>query len=212
MDLKQSFLTAVDRDEISKPLDFVSWYESDLIRLRNENLTIVEVGVYRGHFLAALEKWMPNARLIGIDLCDFRTVTLKHASFYLADQTNAAAIDAVFEQAAPKGADVIIDDASHLGKSSLALFNATFDRWLRPHGSYYIEDWGTGYWQEWTDGAAYNGPSISANRIISHDSGMVGFIKSLIDDVAAGDRQPPQPFRIASMLVRPGLVKLEKVG
>ncbi len=212
MNLEQSFLANADRDEISKPLQYIRWYTDDLDVRRNEPLVIVEVGVYRGHFLAALETWFSKAHVVGIDLHDFRTVSLKRSSFHLADQTDGDALDRIFELEAPNGADIIIDDASHFGVNSLALFNATFDRWLRPDGYYYVEDWGTGFWPDWPDGSVCQGVRVEGHRIISHDCGMVGFVKALIDEVAAPDQRPPRRSRIASMVVRPGLVRLQKTG
>jgi hypothetical protein len=49
-----------------------------------------------------------------------------------------------------------------------------------------VEDWGTGYWATWFDGSQFEThlPDLEAqgaNRLKSHDYGMVGFVKSLVD-------------------------------
>jgi len=53
---------------------------------------------------------------------------------------------------APEGFDIIIDDASHLGKLTKIAFWHLFETHLKGGGFYVIEDWGTGYWSDWPDG------------------------------------------------------------
>jgi hypothetical protein len=172
-------------------------------------MVVVEVGVYRGHFLAALEKWMPNARFIGIDECDLRTFPLERTSFHISDQADSSVVTSILRKQAPAGVDVIIDDASHRGAASLALYRAAFP-FLRRGGMYFVEDWGTGYWPDWPDGAAYEQPMVDGFRIRSHDAGMAGFIKVLVDDLTAATREPPGDHNIDSMMIRPGLVRLDR--
>jgi hypothetical protein len=65
---------------------------------------------------------------------------------------------------------------------------------LKSNGIYVIEDWGSSYWSTWGDGAPYRPPTlleplvehpapnpVRHRRIASHDYGMVGFVKSLVD-------------------------------
>jgi hypothetical protein len=73
------------------------------------------------------------------------------------------------------------------------LFSSGDDHRSRQH---IIEDWGTGYFDDWPDGGhiqklcseAVDG--LIPKRIPSHDFGMVGFVKSLVDEVA-GDHVKP---------------------
>ena len=51
--------------------------------------------------------------------------------------------------------DIVIDDAAHIGTLARASFRILFEKHLKPGGIYVIEDWGTGYWESWPDGAAY---------------------------------------------------------
>ena len=88
-----------------------------------------------------------------------------------------------------------------------------FDNHLKPGGLYVIEDWGTGYWEDWPDGLSLNleenaiwqwkarplwmkianklglkTPPISLKTPVPcHSYGMVGFIKQLVDEQAASD-------------------------
>ena len=108
----------------------------------------------------------------------------------------------VARKTAPEGFDINIDDASHFGDLTKIAFWHLFDNHLKPSGLYVIEDWGTGYWSDWTDGKTYRPPfqtlfwlvilaketrrafRISSN---SHHYGMVGFIKELVDEQGAKD-------------------------
>jgi hypothetical protein len=209
LQLADIFLTLGDRDEISKPASYLPYYEADLGSRRLDPLVVVEVGIYRGHFLAALEKWMPNARFIAIDKYDFRTLPLQRTSFHISDQADFSTITSILQKDAPGGVDIIIDDASHFGAASLTLYQAAFP-FLRRGGMYFVEDWGTGYWPDWPDGVAYEPPAIDGLRIRSHDAGMVGFVKALVDDTSAAVRKPPGAHTIDSMMIRPGLVRLDR--
>lgn len=124
-----------------------------------------------------------------------------------------------------------IHDCSHIGVLSRASFWHLFDNHLKSGGVYVVEDWGTGYWDDWVDGIAYRSHQkgyshllyrltravarLQTNRFIgrtplavnvlskvkaavlksqyhSHDFGMVGFVKELIDELGMGDITHPQ--------------------
>lgn len=55
---------------------------------------------------------------------------------------------------APGGFDIIIDDSSHIGEFTKTAFWHLVDSHLKPGGIYAIEDWFTGYWDDWSDGKA----------------------------------------------------------
>ena len=58
----------------------------------------------------------------------------------------------VANETAPDGFDIIIDDASHIGEFTKRSFWYLFDHHLKPGGLYVIEDWLTGYVDNWPDG------------------------------------------------------------
>lgn|GEM_PF-1870158 len=106
-----------------------------------------------------------------------------------------------------EGFDIIIDDASHIGELTKIAFWHLFDNHLKPGGLYVIEDWGTGYWDDWPDGKRFDAkpkilstvwPKVLSRLNIarkipfkiptsSHNYGMVGFIKDLVDEQGAAD-------------------------
>jgi SAM-dependent methyltransferase len=203
--------------EYSKPLGYLKYYEAEFQALRDVPLTIVEVGVFRGQFLETLGRYFPKASILGIDSQPERAtyqsgnVTLVHG-----DQGDREGLDAIFREHTPHGADIIIDDASHIGELTKSCYDAAI-HWLKPGGRYYIEDWATGYWQDWPDESAIQPPSFEgkseagfAQRRLSHSGGMIGVIKELVDHVGAPE-STGSPL-ISSMTVVPGVVRLLKGG
>ncbi|HUV09939.1 MAG TPA: hypothetical protein VMX12_03105, partial [Acidimicrobiia bacterium] len=63
--------------------------------------------------------------------------------------------------------------------------------------TYAIEDWGTGYWESWPDGAQFEP---------DHTAGMVGFVKSLVDECGRG------LSGIERIELKPGLALVRKGG
>ena len=85
-----------------------------------------------------------------------------------------------------------------------------------PGGFYFVEDWATGYWTDFPDGGAFAEAAIDGKRIVSHDHGMVGFVKALVDEVMSrGIRpsmtaRPTRPNRLETMHVHKAAVVLTK--
>ena len=118
---------------------------------------------------------------------------------------------------APDGFDIIIDDAAHIGHLAKKSFDVLARGHLKPDGLYVIEDWGTGYWRDWPDGVPYTSVHLGQNR--SFGAGMVGLVKTFVDEVAWSDITHPKsgdpslPGRgplISSMTVYPGVVFLTR--
>ncbi len=198
-------------------------YDEFLGPLRQGSLRLLELGIAEGDSLRKWAQWMPNARVVGLDirpripgLDSDRIVT------YQGEQQDKALLDRIGREQAPQGFDVIVDDASHVGQLTRMSFWHLFEHHLKPGGLYFIEDWGTGYWPQYVDGRKYRprepsflprerlfnalagsevvrGQSFlrkvvgwtrwrSAQRSFpSHQRGMVGFVKELVDECGMRD-------------------------
>jgi hypothetical protein len=96
---------------------------------------------------------------------------------------------------------------------------------------YVIEDWGTGYWDSFPDGKRFRKSSgesgifsicsriFGKNRFKSHDFGMVGFIKQLVDECAMDDITKPglgitgvRSSSIDFMEIYSGIIFIRKKG
>lgn len=188
--------------------NYEQWFES----LWDQPVGLLELGVHRGGSMLLWRDYFTKGTIVGLD---FNRVKLEDPTgrihLYQGEQQDLALLDRIAAETAPKGFDIIIDDASHLGELTRISFWHLFDNHLKPGGLYIIEDWGTGYWKKWPDGSAYQpAPDARAqpgrkhvvrklfgrrasefanrkNSLPSHSSGMVGFVKQLVDECGMGD-------------------------
>ncbi|MGH9553737.1 MAG: hypothetical protein ACRD3W_30435, partial [Terriglobales bacterium] len=150
--------------------------------------SILEVGVHSGESTKVFSSVFPDAKIVGIDIkrkkIDFSDYPM--VTYLQADQGDATALHAILEEYFPTGVDLVIDDASHIGSLSRATWDAVFPH-VRSGGLYIVEDWGTGYWDDFPDGGRFQEYSATLSngrpprRLPSHDFGMIGFVKSLVD-------------------------------
>lgn len=187
----------------------------------NIGLHLLELGVDRGGSLRFWKDYMPEAIITGVD-SDITRVINRDDSIHLyqGDQTDVAFLSQCAAMTAPDGWDIIIDDASHIGLATKISFWHLFENHLKPGGYYFIEDWGTGYWDNSPDGGlcdldAYRRDMESME---SHTCGMVGFVKQLVDETAASDVTrrrvsgvPSRGSKIQQMKICPGVVIVQKV-
>jgi hypothetical protein len=184
-------------------------YDREFAALVDRPIVMLEIGVLRGASLKLWSDYFPSGRIVGVDLnpLDAGYVLPERTTFAQGDQTDLAFLDRVAAEHAPDGFDIVLDDASHLGRESRTTFEHLFEHHLRPGGTYLLEDWQTGYWPDWIDGTAprrraptaidrlraraprVRGGGRLARRLpfSSHQQGMVGVVKQIVD--ALGD--PP---------------------
>lgn len=164
-------------------------YFHDLAR---PTATVLELGVYQGQSTKVLASYFNDGKIIAVDATDrgLDFSTFPNIVFERADQRSAQRLRAIAEKHAPSGFDIIIDDAAHIGAWSRASYEVLLPL-LNAGGLYIVEDWGTGYWNDWPDGRTLRSRVrgrivnwLRQGRIPSHDHGMVGFLKSTIDDLS----------------------------
>lgn len=212
-------------------------YEKFFPDLAEKEIKLLELGVNYGGSLKMWRDYFEKGLIVGIDInnIDIEDPTGR-IKFYSGLQEDEKLLDKVSAECAPEGFDIIIDDCSHIGSLSQKSFWYLFENHLKPGGIYVIEDWGTGYWDSWFDGKRYDfkergkdQPSLmnkiikkikqdDPKRIKSHDFGMVGFIKSLIDECGMEDITnerfgipPKRTSKIDRMQISLGIVFIFKV-
>ena len=216
-----------------KPPPYVPIYEELLRPLRSRRCAILELGVFGGDSLEMWRDCFPRATVVGVDLKPPAIDLGERVHIVYGDQTDAALMREIRERHAPGGFDVIVDDASHMGITTARSLQVLFEQHLRPGGLYVIEDWGTGYLSTWYDGGPVaepvGGATLDRSPVVmqddapgpipmpSHDIGMVGVVKRLVDHVARGtlvyaEAPVDKPLSIASMHVHDGIVALRKAG
>ncbi len=173
----------------------------------------------------------PRAVIVGVDISPPRLDLGARVHILEGDQSDAELMRDLHRRYAPDGFEVIVDDASHLGVTTALSLKALFAEYLRPGGLYFVEDWGTGYMPTWHDGgkiaSAVSTETLADSPVSpregatpiplpSHDLGMVGLVKRLVDHTGAGTIRAVQPdaagetLEIESMTIRDGLVLLRK--
>ena len=217
----------ISEDFAVKPGSFTAIYEELLRPYRRKHFTLLELGVWKGDSLEMWRAGFPRATIVGIDI-DPPAVDLgRRVRVEGGDAADPAFLRAVREKHAPDGFDVIIDDASHEAQPTAASLAHLFIDHLRPGGTYIVEDWITGYLADFPDGAAHAGSiDVSALgdavdgetglRLPSHDHGMVGLVKRLVEHVAAPTiatfdaEKVGRALPVESVVIRDGLVALRR--
>ncbi|MFN0166257.1 MAG: class I SAM-dependent methyltransferase [Bryobacteraceae bacterium] len=191
-------LSAIAPDGLFKSPALLERYSLHFGALRASVRSLFELGVYRGGSLQMWRDYFPGAVIAGLDL-NVETLPgdMTRIRFYPGSQDDTALLTRIAEECAPEGFDIIIDDCAHVGTLAKTTFWHLFDNHLKPGGIYVIEDWGTGYWDTWGDGRRFEQPSDydqsfgagePRRRIFpSHQVGMPGFLKQLIDECALTD-------------------------
>jgi hypothetical protein len=211
--------------DTDKSRGFLKNYEACFGRFSGP-INLLELGIFHGGSLLLWRDYLAEGRIAGLDL---KRVDVPDESgrikVYQGGQDDLALLDRIGKECGPF--HVIIDDASHVGVPSKASFWHLFERYLEPGGVYVIEDWRVGYWANWPDGGQFGAPEKRGlfaskkedpKRFKSHDFGLVGFVKQLIDELGAdaythssrGSQVPHRVPRFRSIEVFPGQVFVTK--
>lgn len=222
---------AVSFDDISlekydsdKVAGYYEIYRRFLEPVKGKRMCLLELGIHRGGSLLFWRDYLPLTVVVGVDIEVSKEIISRFSgedriTCFEGNQTDLRFLSRIAKETAEDGFDVIIDDASHLGYETKVSFWHLFDYHLKPGGLYFIEDWGTGYWDDYPDGkiADLSAYSRTPSSLSSHTHGMVGFIKQLIDEQGAADATRKRFRSVAerkskfrSMTIFPAVVVVEK--
>lgn len=224
-------LSRYDTDKVANR--YLDRYDPVLSPLVGKDIRLLEIGIHRGGSLLLWRDYFPQGLIAGVDLAIPEILKNQdRIHTFQGSQADTAFLSVVAAEIAPQGFDVIIDDASHVGSLTRAAFWHLFDNHLKPGGIYVIEDWGTGYWDDWPDGRTYRPRSrmgaawlrllqrlgwLRQVPVHTHRFGMVGLIKELVDEVGMHDLSRGRltgkivrGSKFQRMIVEPGIVFVEK--
>ncbi len=227
-------LNRYDTDKIAH--GYMEIYDYVLEPWVGREVTLLELGVHKGGSLLLWRDYFPSGTIVGIDIRIPENFKAERVYLFEANQADTQLLSKVAREVAPDGFDIIIDDASHIGLLTKRSFWHLFDNHLKPGGIYSIEDWGTGYWDDWPDGRSVKSSLLLKlrKRLASkvtflsrgrlkvpfpcHSYGMVGFVKELIDEQGIADLQrarsrnkPGRESKFSYMIVTPHIVFVKKV-
>jgi hypothetical protein len=129
--------------------EYLRHYERWLRPLRMQPLVLYEIGIAEGESLRMWREYLPNARIVGIDV---REACAAHAGdrivVEIGDQRDPQFLDdVVFRQGAPH---VVIDDGAHTDSAIVDTLEHLFPR-VAPGGLYFVEDLHASYAPEFHD-------------------------------------------------------------
>jgi hypothetical protein len=194
-------LKRYDTDKIASR--YLERYDPILQPLVDREIKLLEIGVHNGGSLLLWRDYFRKGTIAGIDLeLPDGLANEERIQLFQGSQSDPVFLSEVARKIAPDGFDIIIDDASHFGELTKIAFWHLFDKHLKPSGLYVIEDWGTGYWDDWPDGERFRPRSRFRSAWLqvlrrlglgaktpwhNHSYGMVGFVKELVDEQGAAD-------------------------
>jgi hypothetical protein len=196
----------------------VQAYERLLAPLREERFTLLELGVAAGDSLAMWRDGFSKATIVGVDL-EVPAIDLgPRVHLVQGDQRDSELLAEIRRSFAPEGLDVIIDDASHQGVLSAQSLQALFVPHLRAGGLYVIEDWRVGYFVAPPSPLSVAAldqtvpPAQDDGRMPSHDQGLVGLVKRLVDHLGAETIETVAPDPAHSPLPLESLTITDKMA
>jgi hypothetical protein len=136
-------------DKSSQLNAFTEKYAPYLEPRRDEDLTLLEIGIHRGASLRMWHDYFPRALVIGLDIVaaapslEDLAPAVRTAR---ADQSDPAQLRQLGEAllAERGGLDLVIDDGSHLCSHQIVSFKSLFP-FVKPGGIYFVEDVTTSY-------------------------------------------------------------------
>ena len=117
-------------------------YPTFLDKIRNENFSLLEIGIDEGKSLKVWLDYLKNAKIYGIDIN--REFSHERGHVFKGDQSNLNELESIISKIGK--CKVIIDDASHNPEHQVKTFNYLFRELLEDGGYYVIEDVETSYW------------------------------------------------------------------
>ncbi len=170
-----------------KPPVYEAVYEETLGHLRDTPIRMLELGVHSGHSLLLWHAFLTKADITGVDMRPPPdNLPGDRVTFVQGRQED----EAVIAKAAAGGSfDVIVDDASHIGRFTKRSFQLLFDQHLKPGGVYIVEDIAASvHLPNWPDYAPLEPPRDEGDRFHSYDTGIIGFLKQVADIAACHGR------------------------
>lgn len=131
-------------DKSSTDHNFTEFYEKTLSHLIGKESTVIEFGIKRGSSLRMWEDWLPQSKVVGVDITD-RKMDLppRRAIVEIADLRSKAAIRRICEKHGPF--DLAVDDSAHTDEVAQNIVDVLWPEWIKPGGWLVIEDINSGY-------------------------------------------------------------------
>jgi cephalosporin hydroxylase len=157
-----------------KPINYYDVYESHFDHLRDEKISLLEIGVRWGGSLWGWRNYFEQATIVGLDI-DPNSMQYGNndpyngVKLYLGDQTDSELLNKIDNEHGPF--DIIIDDGGHTMDQQINTFKMLWPK-LKNGGMYVIEDVHTSYWPAFGGG-------------LGKPDTFIEYVKKLIDHLHA---------------------------
>lgn len=120
--------------------NYTEFYSMFFEPIRNEKLSLLEIGVDSGFSMRMWHKYFPNAEISGIDLRGNYEYLIEEGckATYIVDQSDKGQLEK-FAQEHHHEYDIIVEDGSHNCEDQILTFEVLFPA-LKPNGFYVTED------------------------------------------------------------------------
>ena len=133
-------------DKASAGHGYCHVYESLLWPLRDEQITLLEIGVWEGASLAMWREYFPHAAIVGLDIDTSRARGdyIEGTHVRQGDTTNDEFIREVINEYGTF--DIVVDDGAHIAAISQHEYSLLWPH-VAPGGLYFVEDLHTYWWE-----------------------------------------------------------------
>jgi hypothetical protein len=115
---------------------FTEFYDKKFSSIRNDNLKILEIGIWKGESLKMWKDYFPNSEIYGVDITNLKHLEEDRVFIEQADQTDVNKMNDIFSSVK---FDIIIDDGGHsMYQQQLSLVSMLHR--LKRGGFYIVED------------------------------------------------------------------------
>lgn len=118
------------------------FYPLFLDQFRNQEIELLEIGMYAGESVRLWRECLPKAKLSGIDISYYESKG--YIQMYQVDQSSKYELSE-FARDKTQKFSVILDDGSHVPEHQILTFEMLWPT-LKPGGVYIIEDIETSWW------------------------------------------------------------------
>lgn len=124
-------------DKCSLNHDYLRHYEQAFSRFRDQDINIVEIGIFGGASLTLWENFFSKAKIVGIDINpECSKYQTERSTIEIGSQADTKFLSRIVDRFPPT---IIIDDGSHRADHIQITFEYLFPR-LLPGGVYVVED------------------------------------------------------------------------
>ena len=148
-------------DKSSRHHNYTKCYEMLFSSLRDKDINLLEIGVFRGASLKMWKSYFQNGKIYGLDINpDCKKLEEENIQIFIGNQSDTNCLNSI-KESVPVGFDILIDDGGHTSRQQISTFENMFGC-VKAGGWYVIEDLHTSYIERFNRGS-----SVSALQYFS---------------------------------------------